>query len=131
MRSMNAREAEQLLDGAEVVPVLQVTIPQGKEILAECLEAGIPVLLAGGSGCCETGGCSPRVMLYAREEDLPQLKSLLEQRWRALLAQEGTVRRAASAPGDSEAAGDPPCPACGTAPPLVEGACSDCGLQLA
>ena len=29
-----------------------------------------------------------------------------------------------------EAAGDPPCPACGTAAPLVEGACSDCGLQL-
>jgi predicted nucleic acid-binding Zn ribbon protein len=23
-----------------------------------------------------------------------------------------------------------PCPACGTAAPLVEGACSDCGLQL-
>lgn len=27
--------------------------------------------------------------------------------------------------------GDPPCPACGTAAPLVSGACSDCGLQLA
>jgi predicted amidophosphoribosyltransferase len=25
---------------------------------------------------------------------------------------------------------DPPCPACGTAAPLVDGACSDCGLQL-
>jgi hypothetical protein len=24
----------------------------------------------------------------------------------------------------------PPCPACGTAAALVEGACSDCGLQL-
>jgi predicted amidophosphoribosyltransferase len=23
-----------------------------------------------------------------------------------------------------------PCPACGTAAPLIEGACSDCGLQL-
>ena len=23
-----------------------------------------------------------------------------------------------------------PCPACGTAAPLVAGACSDCGLQL-
>ena len=27
--------------------------------------------------------------------------------------------------------GDPPCPACGTAAPLVSGACSACGLQLA
>lgn len=26
---------------------------------------------------------------------------------------------------------EPPCPACGTAAPLVDGACSDCGLQLA
>jgi predicted amidophosphoribosyltransferase len=26
--------------------------------------------------------------------------------------------------------GELPCPACGTAAPLVEGACSDCGLQL-
>ena len=24
----------------------------------------------------------------------------------------------------------PPCPACGTAAALVDGACSDCGLQL-
>ena len=26
---------------------------------------------------------------------------------------------------------EPPCPCCGTAAPLVSGACSDCGLQLA
>ena len=25
---------------------------------------------------------------------------------------------------------EPPCPACGTAAPLVEGACSECGLHL-
>jgi predicted amidophosphoribosyltransferase len=25
---------------------------------------------------------------------------------------------------------EPPCPACGTAAPLIKGACSDCGLQL-
>lgn len=25
---------------------------------------------------------------------------------------------------------EPPCPACGTAAPLVDGACSDCGLML-
>ena len=30
----------------------------------------------------------------------------------------------------TEDAEHPPCPACGTAAPLVEGACSDCGLQL-
>ena len=26
---------------------------------------------------------------------------------------------------------EPPCPCCGTEAPLVNGACSDCGLQLA
>ena len=26
---------------------------------------------------------------------------------------------------------EPPCPCCGTAAPLIAGACSDCGLQLA
>jgi hypothetical protein len=26
--------------------------------------------------------------------------------------------------------GEPPCPACGTAAPLLAGACADCGLQL-
>jgi hypothetical protein len=30
-------------------------------------------------------------------------------------------------PGEGD---EPPCPACGTAAPLVDGACSDCGLVL-
>ena len=34
---------------------------------------------------------------------------------------------AASAGADGEY---PPCPACGTAAPLVDGVCSDCGLRL-
>ncbi len=32
---------------------------------------------------------------------------------------------------EPEDGGEPPCPCCGTAAPLVRGACSDCGLQLA
>jgi hypothetical protein len=48
--------------------------------------------------------------------------------WAAMLAREGNAPVCAAAPAaDSE---DPPCPACGTAAPLVDGACSDCGLQL-
>lgn len=54
-----------------------------------------------------------------------------------LLVQESDVPRAAqlmgrfitAEPEDAEA--EPPCPCCGTAAPLVAGACSDCGLQLA
>ena len=34
-------------------------------------------------------------------------------------------------PGTEPPEGEhPPCPACGTAAALVDGACSDCGLQL-
>ncbi|MBA3396539.1 MAG: hypothetical protein H0T89_28165 [Deltaproteobacteria bacterium] len=53
---------------------------------------------------------------------------LLRNEWRDVLAREGlpVVQLAAG-----ELVGDePPCPACGTAAPLVEGACSDCGLVL-
>jgi hypothetical protein len=123
---MNAREAERALEEADVVPVLQTTIPGGKELLAACLDADIPAALGGGEGCT-TGGCAPKVQLYVRSEDVPRLQSLLETRWRRLVEQEGTF----SAAGASDADGEPPCPACGTAAPLVEGACSDCGLQLA
>lgn len=46
-----------------------------------------------------------------------------------MLAREGVeppgATRATLADSD-----EPPCPACGTAAPLVDGACSDCGLQL-
>lgn len=47
--------------------------------------------------------------------------------WRDDLAREGLVPVEAALATDAE---HPPCPACGTAAPLVEGACSDCGLQL-
>jgi hypothetical protein len=48
--------------------------------------------------------------------------------WRDGLAREGLAPvEGAAASDDAE---HPPCPACGTAAALVEGACSDCGLQL-
>ena len=48
--------------------------------------------------------------------------------WRDGLAREGLAPvELATAEADGE---HPPCPACGTAAALVDGACSDCGLQL-
>jgi predicted amidophosphoribosyltransferase len=45
-----------------------------------------------------------------------------------MLEREGVAPVCApSAGADGE---HPPCPACGTAAPLVDGACSDCGLKL-
>ena len=47
--------------------------------------------------------------------------------WRDNLAREGLAPVESSAAGDAEHL---PCPACGAAAPLIDGACSDCGLQL-
>lgn len=57
-----------------------------------------------------------------------QFKQLVDAEWHELLAREGLAPPPVSAPGESSA---PVCPACGTAAPLVDGACSECGLQLA
>jgi len=56
--------------------------------------------------------------------------ALLQAEWKELLEREG-VDPAAMAIGVEAAEGEElPCPACGTAAPLVAGACSECGLQL-
>jgi hypothetical protein len=47
--------------------------------------------------------------------------------WRDGLAREGLRPVEIAMSDDAE---HPPCPACGTAAALVDGACSDCGLQL-
>jgi hypothetical protein len=52
----------------------------------------------------------------------------MQQRWLDMVAREGTGAPVLAAHGDGD--GEPPCPACGTAAPPVDGACSDCGLYL-
>ena len=47
-----------------------------------------------------------------------------------MVSREGTGGPAVPIGVEVEAEEDLPCPACGTPGPLVEGACSDCGLQL-
>jgi len=48
--------------------------------------------------------------------------------WFAMLENEGTEFAVTDLAPNEE--GELPCPACGTVAPLVDGACSDCGLQL-
>ena len=53
---------------------------------------------------------------------------MMQRDWLDMVAQEGTVGApSAIAANEND---EPPCPACGTAAPLIEGACSDCGLHL-
>ncbi len=54
--------------------------------------------------------------------------NLVNREWIDMVQQEGTVQ--AMGPATVSENGELPCPACGTAEPLVEGACSDCGLVL-
>jgi hypothetical protein len=125
---MDESEALVALDDVEVVPCLQATIGDAKELLAACLAADIPALLDRAPRCHEGGcGCAPKLELLARPEDLPRVAALLEHRWRGMLDREGTV---ADLPTAAEPVEEPPCPACGTAAPLEEGACSGCGLHL-
>jgi hypothetical protein len=70
---------------------------------------------------------------------VPRISVIKDQQWREMVAREGgEVPPLAAMPrvdGDGDGDGEGtdaelPCPACGLAAPLVEGACSDCGLQL-
>lgn len=65
--------------------------------------------------------------LLVREEDVPRLAKLMNDQWRDMVEAEGTELPQ----GEVSEDGEPACPACGTAAPLVGGACSDCGLHLA
>src|SRR5687768_9368399 len=97
-------------DALELVPCLTAPLTDAKEIAAACEEAAIPVMLARDA-CCGRGGCgcAPKMQLLVAPADLPRIGQLLEQRWSALLEREGVD----TAP--SAAAGEEPCPACGTA----------------
>lgn len=132
---MNEREALADLEEADTVTYARVSVRYGKEIVAACLGAGVPAALGGDSGC-SAGGCSPKVAVIVKREDARRVAALLGRAWSEMASGEGDLDpdlRAGPGGGaapalDSE---EPPCPACGTAAPLVEGACSDCGLVLA
>jgi hypothetical protein len=119
----------------KLVPCLEAPIADAKEILAACTDADIDAALARGNCCGSKGcGCAPKMQLLVAPEDVPRVAQLLQARWSSLLEREGVEdEEGGVAPVGANLSADgehPPCPACGTAAPLVEGACSDCGLQL-
>jgi len=126
---VNLEDAETALADAELVPCLQAALTDAKELRAACLEADIPVLL-DRAACCGKGGCgcAPKIEILARQEDVPRIARLFDERWRELARREGTVDETDPIVAGPSAEA---CPACGTVGPLAEGACADCGLQLA
>lgn len=145
---MRIEDAEAELAAAdELVPCVQAPLLEAKALRDACLERDIPVLLDRGA-CCGAGGCgcAPKLELLARPGDAVRVLGLLEERWRALALREGTAAHYAmgadeaqemttttttSTSGPEPGGAEMPCPACGCTEPLAEGACTDCGLQLA
>lgn len=137
---MDRSSADQLLADNALVACIEGAIAYAREIERDLLDAEIPALLAKPppKACCGPGGCGcgAKVQVMVREEDLPKVAQLFREAWMDAVHREGTLEGMQLVPmkvdgaAPIEPAGEPPCPACGTAAPLVEGACSDCGLQL-
>lgn len=124
---MTKDEALKQLADAEVVPCVSAGIADIKEVLEACLVADIPAILDRQDCSGQGHSCAPRIDLCVRPEDLPKVMALMHARWQELLDQEGTLPDYGAPAAECE---EPPCPACGTAAPLQEGACTGCGLQL-
>ena len=124
MRALTVAEAEEELEGVPLVSALAGSLADLKIVRDRCLASGIPVIL----GCPGGGTCGPRTHLLLEQDDVPRVAALLSADWQELMAREGL----AAAQVGVETTGDeePPCPACGHAGPLAEGACADCGLVV-
>jgi hypothetical protein len=128
MSGITVLQAEEMLSDAELVPYVEGGVREMKELVNACLDAGIPALV-GAEPCADGASCAPKAQLVVRASDVDRVRGLMRDRWVELVEGLGVDAVGApsrDAPGDGELA----CPACGTAAPLVEGACSDCGLQL-
>lgn len=120
---MDEQDATDALGEEELVPAIQGSLDDIKKMRDQCLAADIPVAVMAPPGP------PGKLVLLVREEDIQQVGALLRSQWREQIEREGTgslgLLGVEAAEGE-----EPPCPACGTAAPLVEGACSECGLQL-
>lgn len=136
--SMDAAEADRVLEQQELVPCVEGALAGARQTLEACLAADIPARLGRDHECqheggckCDSGGCgggcNSKVQVLVRREDVTRVMGLLRSEWLEAVRREGVEFAMPVAPTEN---GEAPCPACGTAAPLVEGACSDCGLVL-
>lgn len=127
---MSELEAVEALRDADLVTVAQGGLADIKELQGKCLDAGIPAVAARPDESCTTGKCGTSLHLMVHSADVARVAELMQRAWNELVAREG-VATTLPAPGQAAATGEElPCPACGAVAPLVQGACSDCGLQL-
>jgi hypothetical protein len=123
---MTPHEAEKALAEADVVPCVEMGLADARRLVETCLAEGVPAIVHREA--CSKPSCSPKFQVLVRPEDTSRVAGLLQRGWMESLQREGLLPQQALQPLPEE--GELPCPACGTAAPLVAGACSDCGLQL-
>src|SRR5687768_11044546 len=99
---------------SELVPAVEGGLRELKELAELCGEAGIATEI--GMEACDKPGCAPKAKLMIARGDAEKLAVLMRDRWKAMVAAEGIELVEAKVGED----GEPPCPACGTAAPLVE-----------
>lgn len=124
---MTPQDAQRVLSETDVVPCRELPLADARRLVDTCLAEGLPALVHREA--CSKPSCSPKFQVLVRPEDAPRVEALLQRNWRDSLAREGLVPAGAALLAVPDE-GELPCPACGTAAPLQEGACSDCGLQL-
>jgi len=123
---MTPHEAEKALAEADVVPCVEMGLADARRLVETCLAEGVPAIVHREA--CSKPSCSPKFQVLVRPEDTSRVAGLLQRGWMESLQREGLMPQQSLQPLPEE--GELPCPACGTAAPLVAGACSDCGLQL-
>ena len=109
---------------ADLVPAAQTAPQDAREIVTACINAGIPAMLGHRA--------LPKLEVLVPSGDIRRAQAILRERWLGLLAQ-ADERQAVLADLGLPVAStvSAPCPACGSTDSLSDGACPDCGLQLA
>lgn len=122
-RAVTEEQAVELIEDAELERYAQASVDYAQEIVSKCLAADIPAVIGRTDSLY-------RLDVLVRKEDVERVQEVLGVDWRAMAEREGTFEPGAGKPLEENEDGNLPCPACGTAAPLEDGACTDCGLQL-
>jgi hypothetical protein len=131
---MNRTDADALLKDSKLVPCTEASLLWARQLEEQLLGAEIAAMLGKppAKACCGSGkcGCAARFQVMVRKEDFEKAVGLFQNDFAAALEREGLNPGLVALGVEPEGDGEPPCPACGHAAALVEGACAGCGLQL-
>jgi hypothetical protein len=116
-----------------LVVVLEGSVSLAKSLQQRLADVSIPSELSAppakacsGGGC----GCGAKLQVLVQPDDVSRVATVLQSDWLEAVKCEGLGGESFVQLKTPTADGTLPCPACGFAGALVNGACGDCGLQL-